>query len=254
MKAVVRAATAPDLDESTLLDGVLQTDGWRNLMAITAESARACTAPFAVPSISDASRSAAACRRTRGLRRRHPRGRAQCDCERAGRRADVPALHVREHARRLGLRGVRAAARLRTGCIAYNTTLNRFLQAKVALGAGDPPRSCRPRVRAQCIWSSVTGYLPRLGIALALVETLLRWSTCTFAGQRTLEVCFLLRLSGKMLTVDDVRVLGPPDSDAGLVRGALDYSERADSHTAAAQLSALAVHCRYAALRAVRAL
>ncbi|KZW02624.1 polyubiquitin-tagged protein recognition complex, Npl4 component [Exidia glandulosa HHB12029] len=41
IKAVVRAATAQSLEEPTLLDGVLQTDGWRNLMAITAESAPA---------------------------------------------------------------------------------------------------------------------------------------------------------------------------------------------------------------------
>ena len=41
MKKVARAVTVESLEEPQVLDEVLNTDGWRNLMAITAESARA---------------------------------------------------------------------------------------------------------------------------------------------------------------------------------------------------------------------
>ena len=40
MKVITRAATSRNLDAPSVLDEVLSTDGWRNLMAITAESAR----------------------------------------------------------------------------------------------------------------------------------------------------------------------------------------------------------------------
>ena len=46
---LVRTATAPNLDDPTVLDALIRTDGWQTLMTFTRETIRKCLLPSELP-------------------------------------------------------------------------------------------------------------------------------------------------------------------------------------------------------------
>ena len=116
MRALIRAATAPNLEDDQVLDDLIRTDGWQTVMTFARELARESITLFTCRQHeSNHGRSATTLRwavpfqqrpRADGYRRHPARGvRPDCAGERGWRaewgrvqHSHLPALHLREHA------------------------------------------------------------------------------------------------------------------------------------------------------------